>query len=376
MANDDDRPKDEVGLALSGGGFRAALFHLGTLWRLNEFGILAGLGRVSSVSGGAITAGVLATRWSSLGLVQGRVARLIEEVVEPVRAFCRLSLDAAAVGEGLLLPWRSATDAVERAYADHLFGARTLRDLPADPAFVFNSTNLQTGRSFRFTKRYIGDYTIGLVDDAPVPLARVVAASSAFPPFLSPVVLEAPGPFRAVEGSIHHGDPAFTRRLHLTDGGAYDNLGLETVWNRCRTVLVSDAGAPFATTSEVETDWVRQTLRALDIATDQSRGLRKRALVDQFERGDRDGTYWGIDSAIAGYGLDDALTCDPGLVAALARIRTRLDHTDDETQERLINWGYALCDAAVRRHAPQLARPDAPRPDWPYPQRKLGSAPS
>jgi len=45
-------------LALSGGGFRATLFHCGALMRLNELGFLTKLSRISSVSGGAITSGV------------------------------------------------------------------------------------------------------------------------------------------------------------------------------------------------------------------------------------------------------------------------------------------------------------------------------
>jgi len=46
--------EDLTGLALSGGGFRATLFHLGAFWRLNELGYLPNLDRVSSVSGGSI----------------------------------------------------------------------------------------------------------------------------------------------------------------------------------------------------------------------------------------------------------------------------------------------------------------------------------
>ena len=53
-------------LCLSGGGYRAMLFHLGTLWRLNELGYLAKLDRISSVSGGSITSGVLGASWASL----------------------------------------------------------------------------------------------------------------------------------------------------------------------------------------------------------------------------------------------------------------------------------------------------------------------
>src|SRR5437867_10449977 len=58
-ANDEIRPG--IGLALSGGGFRATLFHCGALWRLNELGYLQKLARVSSVSGGSIAVAVAAS---------------------------------------------------------------------------------------------------------------------------------------------------------------------------------------------------------------------------------------------------------------------------------------------------------------------------
>src|SRR6516165_3718974 len=51
-----------IALCLSGGGFRAALFHLGALRRLNELGILSRVDTIASVSGGSILAAHLATR--------------------------------------------------------------------------------------------------------------------------------------------------------------------------------------------------------------------------------------------------------------------------------------------------------------------------
>ena len=57
-----------MGLCLSGGGYRATLFHAGAILRMNELGVLPKLDRVSSVSGGSITAGILAKGWSRLAL--------------------------------------------------------------------------------------------------------------------------------------------------------------------------------------------------------------------------------------------------------------------------------------------------------------------
>src|SRR6188472_3517952 len=82
----DDGPRDGMALCLSGGGYRAMLFHLGALWRLNEAGYLAKLNWVSSVSGGSITAGVLGAAWNKLDFSDAGVGQgFHREVVMPIR---------------------------------------------------------------------------------------------------------------------------------------------------------------------------------------------------------------------------------------------------------------------------------------------------
>src|SRR5688572_24600705 len=79
----DDGRSSELGtaLCLSGGGYRAMLFHVGALWRLNEWGYLPKLARVSSVSGGSITAGVLGLKWPRLAFDAQGVGRTFNEEV-------------------------------------------------------------------------------------------------------------------------------------------------------------------------------------------------------------------------------------------------------------------------------------------------------
>ena len=99
------------------------------------------------------------------------------------------------------------------------------------------------------------------------------------------------------------------------------------------------------------------------------RALRKRQAIDGFKRGDRDGTYWGIRTDIGDYGLPDALPCPADKTLALARTATRLKAMDRVLQERLINWGYAVCDAGLRRHVdPSIAAPAG----FPYPDAGVG----
>lgn len=354
-------------LALSGGGFRATLFHCGALRRLNELGYLPRLSRISSVSGGSITSGMLAAAWPRLVFADGVATNLDELVIGPLRGFCRRSIDTAAVGWGSLLPGKSIGDVLAGAY-DDLYRGLGLQDLPDRPQFVFNATNLQTGRLVRMEKRHLADYTIGEIARPRIRLAVAVAASSAFPPVLSPVEIDVdPAAWVALKGTVHHGDPRYTRRLALTDGGVYDNLGLETV-DDFDPVIVSDAGAPFGTEETSSALWPKQALRALDIATDQARSLRKRLLFAEARAAGRTVVFAGIDGDLHGYPAPRTLGADPAVVAWMAALRTRLDPFSDLEQGRLINWGWLMMDAAMR----SFLTKDVPPPTaFPFPGQAL-----
>lgn len=367
--DDLDHPKPGLALCLSGGGYRAMLFHLGALWRMAELGYLAKLDRVSSVSGGSITAAVLGLKWARLGFdAHGIPARFTTEVVEPIRQLAGKTIDEGAILGGIFMPG-SIADKVTEAYRKHLFGGATLQDLPADPPrFVINATNVQTGALFRFSRPFIADYRLGTIPNPRVELAIAVAASSAFPPVLSPMRIELEASAWTASGLPHedlHREP-FLTDVVLTDGGVYDNLGLETAWKKYETVLVSNGGGKMSEEAEPKGDWARHAIRINEIIDNQVRSLRARQVIGSFDAGDRKGTYWGVRTNIADYGLADALPCPFDKTMVLAEIKTRLKRLDADVQERLINWGYAVCDAAMRRH---VEPGTTSRPAFPYPNR-------
>jgi NTE family protein len=364
-----------LGLALSGGGYRATLFGLGTLWRLNDAGLLGRLDRITSVSGGSILAGLFAHRWREFDFVDGRATNFASVLVEPVQRFCSETIDIGAGLKGILMPFKSAGDFLIERYAKDLFGQTTLKDLatPLDgaPLFTFYATNLQTGRSFRLRQDKVSDYRLGESTTLVVPLAKAVAASSAFPPVFSPIELDT-DPSEWTSTSLTLPDPERMRRhIKLADGGIYDNMGLEQLTGkgsgRVDIVLVSDAGAPFGIDEDPAEDYVRQLGRVRDILIDQTRALRKRWLVDELIAGRQQGAYWGVATAIGDYGAASPLAVDTAITRSLDEVPTRLGAFEPDRQGHLINWGYALCDAALRTHAKLPAAPVAslPLPQWP-----------
>ncbi len=146
----------------------------------------------------------------------------------------------------------------------------------------------------------------------------------------------------------------------LTDGGVYDNLGIETAWKRYRTILVSDAGGKMGAEKDPKTDWVLHSVRILSIVDNQVRSLRKRQLIAAYREGRRKGAYWGIRSNVDDYRKKPHLDCPHDKTLKLAEVATRLDAMPVSMQKKIINWGFAICDVAMRRHVDRtLVPPEA-----------------
>ncbi len=364
-----DRVRKGRALCLSGGGFRAALFHLGALRRLNEVGLLSTLQTISSVSGGSIANGLLAKVWPRLTPdAKGTFTNFIDAYERPLQAFCSQDLRTGPLLTERLDPrnWlqllgddHSATDLLAHAYRDRLVGDLRLKDLAAThaaggPHFVFDTSNLQTGVNFEFSGDGVGDWRIGHASAPEVLVADAIAASSAFPIAFPPLVLKFdPGLFH---GGALADDPRLgdlTRRVVLSDGGVYDNLGLEPVWKTHELVLCSDGGKPFDTVTDPGQSLPARLLRAQSVIGNQAIAVRKRWLVASYEQGLYRGAYWGIGTEIENYAKRG-----PGysglVLERLRAVRTDLDAFTGEEQLVLINHGWALADAALRTYVGDL----------------------
>jgi len=361
------RERKGIALCLSGGGFRAALFHAGAIRRLNELGVLSRVRTISSVSGGSIASGLLATVWTRRARVGDRFTNLESLFEQPLRAFCGSNIRNGPLLWGRLNPrnWPrllssafSATDLLAVEYR-RLLGSVRLSALPDSPRFVFCAANLQTGVSFELSARSIGDYALGYAEPGPLTLAEAVAASSsfpfAFPPLVRTMDVDAfsGGDPKAVAAGFRPGP-----RVALTDGGVYDNMGLEPAWKTHATVLVSDGGTPFEIQARTRTWLVPRLQRSFQVVANQALAVRKRWLISAYLRGVYGGAYWGL-------GTDPDEYRPPGgarpagysgrVIDRLRVVRTDLDRFSAAEQSVLMNQGWALAGAALGRWGPDLA---------------------
>jgi NTE family protein len=361
-------PRDGVAICLSGGGSRAMLFHAGAILRLAEVGLLDGVRLVSSVSGGSITAGVLAQAWAAGGVPDPGAVRA--RVIQPLLDLSRRFIDIPAFVGGTLIPGSTPGERFAGALARHLYGDATLGALPATPEFVFNATNLGSGALWRFSRDFVGDYLVGGGARPDIPLSAAVAASCAFPPFFAPFRLRFPATAAwPVDGRL--GRPEYRTRIDLGDGGIYDNLGLETAWKAFRTVVVSDGGGAYQPSPRPPGDPLRLTLRVTQTIDHQVRSLRRRQIMSGFKHRPptRHGTFWGIATHIADYEVPALLPVDQRRADRLAAVGTHMRGLKPGVARGLVNWGYAISDAALRRY---LLGADPPLPAWPFPDQPLG----
>lgn len=354
---------DTSAVALSGGGYRAMLFHLGFLWRLRDAGILQGIDRFSSVSGGSITAGMLAVAWPSIDwnddgssfrrMVAGPIMELSGESIDVI---------GALIGR---IPGMGGTW-VRRAYDKHLFKGKRLADLADRPRFIFNATSLHSGKLVRINQDYFADWSTGRWDVGDMTVATAVTASSAFPPVLSPIVVDLSG-HRAIptSGTIYKPPP----KLFLVDGGVYDNLGIEPVWKRNRTIYVSDAGAQFDYSPDGAYLLTKQALRTTFIMQDQIGALRFRQMLQGFAAGSdaehhRKGFLVSSDYFIQPRPSGGIEFSEPR-ARSIAATRTCLSKFAPELSKQLVNWGYVATDDRLRTGGHAASQCKLPYPECP-----------
>ncbi len=239
-----------LGLALSGGGSKAAAFHAGTLRGLSETGLLGPVDVVSSVSGGSIFGAAWMAALSRGESLEAFIQKMQQELT---RGFIARTIRPRLLRT--LFPGYTRTDALARTFDDIFFHGMILQDLPLHPRLVMNTTVMNHGQTGKFARE--GFKVVGLVPRGStamsewIPLANykvslAASASAAFPVGLPPVYLG------RGEGGVPDGWGATeelraTKVFALTDGGVLEDLGVQTLLNSrsefgCWDVIMSDAG--------------------------------------------------------------------------------------------------------------------------------------
>ena len=344
-------------LALSGGGLRATLFHLGVIKRLRETGDLAKVRHIFSVSGGSILAAHIRLNWdhysgtdeqfqTAAGEIQALCQRDLRGRVVRRSMLCWLLLVTPSLHILSALPGLGRLRRVARSLAPVGFLVREYdrfyqrRKLPAPsagaPSLHVLTTSLNTGEICIFEDDHIRLRRPGFTP-APAqwtPMAVAVAASSAYPALFAPLRMDAP--------TLVVRKDQFPETHYLSDGGLYDNLGLIEALQyenesgvRYDRILIADAGAAMSADTETVTwGFFRRAIRTSDIFMSRIAG----ATVAATRGGDapRFNTISIHHFVASSQVTENAQT-------TIGSVRTDLNAFNRREQTMIINHGYEVC---------------------------------
>jgi NTE family protein len=368
----------KIALALSGGGFRATVFHLGVLSRLAEDDHLEDVNYLSTVSGGSLCAGLV---FALNGFEWPSSSAYIHDILPRAREIMtQVDLKGALIQRVLTHIFEIAdtrADDLSALMREHWGVDIALSGLPQEPRWMINATCYETGKNWRFERFRMGDYLFGYTyDTGAVSLSDAMAASAGFPGLIGALALDVSQQewfkYKTPSQQTLVIDEAASRKrktvpvsplyspVHLWDGGVYDNHGLEGLhdfihgWRQdIDFLIVSDAAG--RSKPQAYHPGVKAFERLLTgIMMDQVRSLRARAILERIvNHGDR-GAFLQTGNT-CGYVLEAAGRSDevdgmcPDCLSQeeadkVADMETDIARLDDADFERLYRHGFEVAD--------------------------------
>lgn len=243
---------------------------------------------------------------------------------------------------------------------------------------MINTTCFETGKNWRFSKRRMGDYKTNYVVNPSFPVADAIAASAAVPGLIGPLGLRTSGYKWKKYVSWGSKDMEDTKpnfkKLHLWDGGVYDNLGIEALHKPSEGLregidflIVSDASMWLPKADGFRKRFGKHFIRLVDIATDQVRSIRARTLYDFFSRNQESGVFLRM-----GYTVSDIykqakkenpdigkLNClSASQVQEVGNFKTTLRRVNKDEFALIYRHGYEVADATLCAYLPDSYSPN------------------
>lgn len=281
-----------IGLALSGGGMRAAIYHLGVMKYLAEQEMMGNVEHISTVSGASICMGLMyacnSNRWPN-------DKQFLERVLPAVKTcITQKDIQWHALFRLFLQPyyWDKKVNLLAKVMEQRWSVKGCLQDIAYSPMWTINTTAYESGKDFRFSSARMGERDSSYVMRPAFALSHAVAASAGFPVLI--------GPYKLKTDQYVWTDRTGTitvrprdRVLHLWDGGVYDNMGLDPVFTTKRDgglrtdinyLIVSNASGNIEHKTRKYSFSIENLKRLLDINMDQVESLRSQEVIDFFRR--------------------------------------------------------------------------------------------
>lgn len=331
----------KIGLSLSGGGYRATIYHLGTLRKLKEMKLLDKVDVISTISGGSITGAFYGLKGRDFETFDKELVKIVKKSIIKGIYFSPRFMLIITVGILILsliifllfteYAWTSTpflilitfiiikfqfrifpvSKIINSLYSKWFFENKTLKDFNKNPIIAINATNVETGRPFTFSKNKMSDSSYEfpsnggksirfIPDEFPISLA--VASSTCVPFAFTPIY---------IEKKFYKAEDDYTKiKPCLVDGGVYDNQGVHKLTHGnssyvCDVVIVSDAGNMMPRISDFN-NVIQLLVRTSDIFMNRIKNYQMiQHVYDSYKFNKKSVAYqslgWDFDSCLKGF---------------------------------------------------------------------------
>lgn len=378
----------KISLALSGGGFRATLFHLGVVRRLMELGLYKSIKTVSSASGGSILNGMIGLHFDNICDI-----RDFENYIEiPIKNFVTKNIRNRIILKKLI---PKTYPGFIQLLDKFLFNSKKLSEMSKEVKCIFNSTDINQGMRWRFNQDNFGGFSHGYCFETDtVPISHAVYSSAGFPGLLLPLTIDK-SRYKFVDYKTREQVNSL-ETIQLLDGGIYDNIGLSGLKSYLKKensfLIVSDAIELFDKNKKkynLLNQFIRTFFIIMDMKTHKDRTMivNKLARIKNQKGGFVNSEYRGVlfllkehcshyrDFESDSYYVPDTkhnipndLGFNQKYVSYLAKMRTDFNDFHKIEIDYLMYHGSSLLDVNLRKWHPEIYKelPNIPlmKPDY------------
>lgn len=349
-----------IGLALSGGGIRATIFHLGVIKWMAEKNLLENIVRITTVSGASLGIGLIYSqnkgKWPDSQMYLDEILPTVQNII------LGKNIQNIALRKLAMLPyyWNKKVNLLANVLQEQWEISGNLSDLSIKPLWYINCTTYETGKRFRFSQEKMGDYILGYVENPNITIADAIASSAGFPVFIGPYKLNT-HKYTWIKSKYAKKDwtPPEEKYIHLWDGGVYDNFGLESIYKMDNGGCLSDgveyliiSNASSSIKYKKRTNPLSNLKRLLKISMDQVAALRSRNVMDYIKR-TQNGMYIKIgnsaemiaDASCADKSLKEELVFNCMSSSDALKVRnypTTLNRPSKEDFDLILQHGYEV----------------------------------
>ena len=349
----------KIGIALSGGGNRAGVFHAGVLLALAKRKLLEDVSFISSVSGGSLLVGHI----MKFNNYQWPNSKEYTEIIFPLikKTYISYDLQQKITKNVWKRPWKFFNRL--KCFYDILkkdFGiTENLQDLPDYPRWSINANCLQTGKSWRFTKERMGDYLAGYVMSPAFPIAEAIAISAAYPIYINPYKLNIHKyQWSEFKDKSFNSDEIVNykqklKHVQLQDGGMYENTGTEALFhpwprqlrNEIDKIIVSDASAKAEIKDRL---FLSLSKRQIDVVSDQVCNLRIQGIMSYLLQNKGSGMYLDFRQLHKSFALEEKIHGEiDNTVNDLINYETNLHCVPEQLFDNVVDFTEELVNSLI-----------------------------